>query len=69
MKNTSLVLQCPFYEGDCKFPNFTSDNFVGCKETHYEFGEEVIDWVCSKFPLDMSITDVREAFMRMSKGK
>ena len=71
-KNKALVPQCPFSEGDCDFPDgehFKSENFVGCKVVDYSFGNEVVHWVCPRFPVDMSITAVREAFMRMAAGK
>ena len=59
--------KCPFYEGECEFPDgkhFEDENFVGCKVVDYERGNEVVYWVCPRFPVNMSITAVREAFMR-----
>lgn len=60
---------CPFDGEICSFPDgehFKSSDFVGCKITDYEFGSgDNVLWVCPRFPLNLSITAVRDAFMRL----
>jgi len=66
------VLLCPFDSERCSFPDgehFKSEDFVGCKVVDYVHGNEVIRWVCPRFPVDMSITAVRDAFMRLHSEK
>lgn len=61
---------CPFDDKRCSFPDglhFKYDDFVGCKITDYDLGGDgsKIFWVCPRFPLNLSITAVRDAFMRL----
>jgi hypothetical protein len=63
------VLLCPFDGKCCSFPDglhFKSENFVGCKVLDYDVdpveGKGDVLWVCPRFPVNMSITVVRDAF-------
>jgi len=63
---------CPFDDELCSFPDglhFKSNDFVGCKITDYSLGGDgsKILWVCPRFPLNLSITAVRDAFMRVDR--
>ena len=64
MKND--VFLCPFDGKECEFPNgkhFEDADFIGCKLVD----NEVIRWICFRFPVNMSITAVRDAFDEMRK--
>jgi len=59
---------CPFDSKLCSFPNgehFDSPDFIGCKVNNYRFGNgDKILWACPRFPLNLSITAVRDIFMK-----